>query len=128
MSLDVLSCVARPVFLLLIYADCDRNTASFPVSRQNASKILRDNLFNIALAAHWHGNNQSSDHDCKNFRSISSRDFLPLRPSLQCCHSRAPSNTSVKRCVHERAAAGEESANPQWVGSTLHGCATQTRA
>src|SRR5436190_23263101 len=70
MSLDVLSCVARPVFLLLIYADCDRNTASFPVSRQNASKILRDNLFNIALAAHWHGNKQSSDHDCKNFRSI----------------------------------------------------------
>ena len=28
--MDVLSCVARPVFLLLIYADCDGNTASFP--------------------------------------------------------------------------------------------------
>src|SRR5437762_7980752 len=26
--------------------------------------------------------------------------FLLLRPSLQCCCSRAPSNTSVKRCVH----------------------------
>jgi hypothetical protein len=70
MSLDVLSCVARPVFLLLIYADCDRNTASFPIPRQNGSNILRDNLFNITLAAHWHGNNQSSGHDCKNFRSI----------------------------------------------------------
>jgi len=30
MSVDVLSCLARPVFLLLIYADCDGNTASFP--------------------------------------------------------------------------------------------------
>src|SRR4051794_40047304 len=50
------------------------------------------------------------------FSFDSSRGFLLLRPSLQCCCSRAPSNTSVKRCVHERAAAGEESANPQWVG------------
>src|SRR5204863_6965378 len=126
MSVDVLSCVARPVFLLLIYADCDGNTASFPFPGKIGRTFCA--TISIALAAHWHGNNQSSDHDCKNFRSISSGDFLLLRPSLQCCCSRAPSNTSVKRCVHERAAAGEESANPQWVGSTLHGCATQTRA
>src|SRR5947207_12859808 len=44
-----------------------RQHRPFPVPRQNGSNILRDNLFNIPLAAYWHGNNQSSDHDCKIF-------------------------------------------------------------
>ena len=42
----------------------------FPFRRQNRSNILRDNCFNVLLAAHWHGSKQSSDQDCKNFRSI----------------------------------------------------------
>lgn len=55
---------------LTIYADCDRNVASFPVARQNRSNILRDNRFNVPLAAHWHGSKQSADQDRKNSRPI----------------------------------------------------------
>jgi hypothetical protein len=55
---------------LTIYADCDRNAAWLPISRQNRSKILRDSCFNVVLAAHWQGSKQSSDQDCKNFCPI----------------------------------------------------------
>ena len=115
MSLDVLSCVARPVFLLLIYADCDGNTASFPFP----GKMGRTFCATISSTFPWPRTGTATTKAPITIAKFSFdfiARFLLLRRSLQCCCSRAPSNTSVKRCVHERAAAGEESANPQWVG------------
>jgi hypothetical protein len=55
---------------LTIYADCDRNAASFPVPRQNRLQLLCDDLFNVYLTAHWQGSKESSDQDRKNLYSI----------------------------------------------------------
>src|SRR4029453_4031000 len=75
---------------LTIHADCDRNAASFPIPRQNRLNILRDNCFNVLLAAQWRGSKQSSDQDCKNFRSIHRAILNCLSRSLQCCCTTVP--------------------------------------
>jgi hypothetical protein len=65
--------VGKPVIeklSLTIYAHRYRNATAPAVLRQNRLNILRDNRCNVALPAHWHGSKQSSDQDCKNFRSI----------------------------------------------------------
>jgi hypothetical protein len=97
---------------LTIYADCDRNAASFPVPRQNRLNILRDNRFNVPLAAHWHGSKQSSDQNCKNFQSVH-------RAILYCSADvgnavAAGRQTSLKHRVHERAVTGQRSLNSRW--------------
>src|SRR3954447_25495683 len=114
MSVDVLSCVASPVFFSSFMRTA---TATPPLSRSPAKSVEH-----FARQSFQHCPGRALARQQPKLRSRLqkfpfdlSRDFLLLRRSLQCCCSRAPSNTSVKRCVHERAAAGEESTNPQWV-------------